>query len=86
MAHQEGLDPRKAALESFNEANDLALRAHKALQEILKLSPRAIMFVYETDDALRITTVPFSKALAKGLADAAYEMMWPVMEVEEEEE
>lgn len=70
-------DERVEALEEFERQANFEKTCYRALQSVLSRNPISLMVVYEKGDGtVALTTVPFSPQLARGLSDAAYELMW----------
>jgi hypothetical protein len=76
---------REQAIVAFSEDTDLAAKAITALTEILKKAPRAIVMVWEDNEGVRSTSVPFSRALTEGMINIVYENIVGAPEVEDDE-
>jgi len=80
-------DERTGALEEFAKQADFEKTCYQALRSVLARQPLTVMLVYEkADGVVALTTVPFSPQLARGLTDAAYELMWTSSVPEAEED
>lgn len=72
------------AVGEFLRQTEFERACYVILRTILAKEPLAVMFVYELPDGtVALTTAPFSVQLARGLSDAAYELMWNEKEREE---
>ncbi len=67
---------RESAMEEFSEAADLDRKVLEVVSKILSKSPRAILIVWETDQSVGMTSVPFSHSLIKGMVDTAFDIVF----------
>ena len=65
---------RDEAIQDFIEANEIRDKAQRTLTAVLKQNPRALLMVWEVDNGIRFTSVPFSKALSMGMVNAIIEL------------
>lgn len=65
---------RDEAIQSFIEVNEIHDKAQRTLDAVMRQSPRAMLFVWETDHGISFTSVPFSRALSMGLINAITEL------------
>ncbi len=66
---------RDAAIANFNREVMVDSIARQHLEEILKMQPLSIMFVVEMPNGdVQMTSVPFSFALIRGLAETAFRL------------
>jgi hypothetical protein len=70
-------DQRTDPIADFNAATHRDLEAMNILKGILESKPDALMFVWEAEGSLKIATMPKSLALARGMTEIAYGIMWP---------
>lgn len=66
---------RDEAIKQFADTADLTEKVQKAVNGVLARSPRAVMIVWEEDDGLYVSTIPFSQMLAKGMADTLFGLL-----------
>ena len=66
---------REQAIEDFLRSNDIEEKLGQALSAILSRNPSAILVFWEDDAGYGALTIPHSRALAFGLAYAAFEML-----------
>ncbi len=66
---------KAAAIEAFVAQQDLEDRLVAIASAVAARNPRAVLFFWEDDTGYGWTTLPFSHALAFGLADKAYELI-----------
>jgi len=65
---------REEAIQSFIEVNEIHDKAQRTLDAVMRQSPRAMLFAWETDRGISFTSVPFSRALSMGLINALAEL------------
>ena len=64
-----------AAIEAFVAQQDLETKLVAIAQAVAARSPHAVLVFWEDDVGYGWTTLPFSRALAYGLADKAYDLI-----------
>lgn len=64
------------AIEQFQEMADLDRRVAKVISEIMARQPFAVMIAWEDSEGTKVTSVPFSANLVKGMADTFYDMVF----------
>ena len=75
---------KDAIIQEFNSRAHFELTARQHLEAILKVEPLSLMFlVEEQDGTVRMTSVPFSMALMKGLVHTAFNLAWSEDEQED---
>lgn len=65
---------RDEAIQSFIEANEIHDKAQRTLAAVLRQNPRAMLMVWEVDNGIRFTSIPFSRALSMGLVNSLIEL------------
>ncbi len=70
-------DLKAQVLEKFEENADIVQRATKALTEVLKREPDAVLIAYEANGRVGCVAVPSSFALAKGLSEMVFDLLHP---------
>ena len=70
------MDSRATAIQEFSEAADIDRRIAEAISKVMAQSPRAVLIVWETDNAFGMTSVPFSRSLIKGMVDSAFDVIF----------
>jgi hypothetical protein len=75
---------RQVAVQQFVTNEHFSQQARVALEQVLGQSPRALMIVWETESGMNVTSVPFSVALSRGLADLAYDILWEMTDEDSE--
>lgn len=66
---------KMAAIEAFVAQQDLDEKLLGVASAVAARSPRAVLIFWEDDTGYGWTTLPFTHALAYGLADKAYELI-----------
>lgn len=67
---------RDALLQEFAESAELDRRVLEVVAKILAKSPRAVLIAWEDDVSFGVTTIPFSRALVKGMVDTAFDAVF----------
>jgi phosphoheptose isomerase len=75
---------KSETIEKFEENADLVARASKALTEVLKKEPDAILIGYESQGKVGVCAIPGSYALARGLSEMLYDLLHPAEEEEDD--
>lgn len=66
---------REEMIRQFVEVNDFREKLGTAIEAIAKTQPAAALIVWETNEGYFMTSVPFSRALARGLLGAAMDVL-----------
>lgn len=66
---------REQAIQDFLRSNDIEEKMGQALTAVLARNPTAIMIFWEEENGFGALTIPHSRALAYGLANAAFDML-----------
>jgi hypothetical protein len=66
---------REQAIQDFLRSNDIEEKLGQALAAVLSRNPTAILVFWEEENGYGALTVPHSRALAFGLANAAFDML-----------
>lgn len=74
------------AIEAFVETHEMEEKLQAAVAAVASRNPAAVLIFWEEDEGYGALTVPHSKALALGLADAAYDMLVNKKGQEEEDD
>lgn len=66
---------REQAIQDFLRSNDIEEKMGQAMAAVLSRNPQAILIFWEEETGYGALTIPHSKALAYGLANAAFDML-----------
>jgi hypothetical protein len=66
---------RDAAIQEFADAIEIERRLTAAISKVVARSPSAVLIAWEEGKALHVTSIPYSKALIKGLTDMLYDVV-----------
>ncbi len=77
---------KMAAIEAFVAQQDFDEKLVGVASAVAARNPRAVLIFWEDDTGYGWTTLPFSHALASGLADKAYELICAANPVEDDED
>lgn len=74
------------AIEQFQEMVDLDRRVAKVISEVMARQPLAVMIAWEDAEGTKVTSIPFSANLVKGMVDTLFDMVFKEPEEPDEEE
>lgn len=74
------------AIEQFQEMVDLDRRVAKVISEVMARQPLAVMIAWEDAEGTKVTSIPFSANLVKGMVDTLFDMVFKEAEEPEEED
>lgn len=77
-------DQKTSIIETFTAQAYRDKEAMEVLKSILETNPDALMFIWEVEGSMKIATMPKSIALARGMTEVAYGLMWPDADTEED--
>lgn len=64
------------AIEQFQEMVDLDRRVAKVISEVMARQPLAVMIAWEDAEGTKVTSIPFSANLVKGMTDTLFDMVF----------
>lgn len=64
------------AIEQFQEMADLDRRVAKVISEVMARQPLAVMIAWEDAEGTKVTSIPFSANLVKGMVDTLFDMVF----------
>jgi hypothetical protein len=79
-------DAKTVAIEQFEEMAYLERRVSRVVAEIMARNPRTLMIAWEDADGTKVTSIPFSENLVRGMVDKLYDMVHDEPEEPEEPE
>lgn len=74
------------AIEQFQEMVDLDRRVAKVISEVMARQPLAVMIAWEDAEGTKVTSIPFSANLVKGMVDTLFDMVFKELEEPDEED
>lgn len=80
------LTAKAEAIEQFQEMVDLDRRVAKVISEVMARQPLAVMIAWEDAEGTKVTSIPFSANLVKGMVDTLFDMVFKEPEEPDEEE
>lgn len=74
------------AIEQFQEMVDLDRRVAKVISEVMARQPLAVMIAWEDAEGTKVTSIPFSANLVKGMVDTLFDMVFEKQDEADDDE
>lgn len=74
------------AIEQFQEIVDLERKVSKVISEVLARQPRALVIAWEDAEGTKVTSIPFSENLVKGMVDTLFDMVFKEADESDQDE
>ena len=68
-------DAKTVAIEQFEEMAYLERQVARVIADIMARNPRTLVIAWEDAEGTKVTSVPFSANLVKGMVDTLYDMV-----------
>lgn len=75
MADPSLSDRAKKAIEEFSEVVALDRKMAAAVSKIIAENPSAVLIAWEQEGSIKVTSIPFSVYLIRGMVDGLYELV-----------